>query len=111
DSGKVRTFKSLPDTTIRLVPGETLADVCVRRIHEDQAGFTLYPPVLDASGRGDNVYLRDLHGLDSLELQRYPGRPVWLMLKNPAVGSPLRFAPVNVDSMRAEWGEQDGSGQ
>ncbi|MGH7584384.1 MAG: hypothetical protein ACREL5_14275, partial [Gemmatimonadales bacterium] len=44
DSGKVRTFKSLPDTTIRLVPGETLADVCVRRIHEDQAGFTLYTP-------------------------------------------------------------------
>ena len=83
--------------------GESLRGACVRRIEEDRAGFTLFPPLLLDEGSADNIYLRDLHGLDSLELSRYPGRPVWLLLKDPAVGSPLRFLPVDADSMRREW--------
>ena len=102
DSARLVAVRSLPDTTVRFVPDRPLTALCVRRLTEDAAGFTLYPPFMLVRGDG-NVYLRDLHAHDSLVLAAYPGRPVWLVTKAPPVGSPLRFERVSLDSMRHEW--------
>jgi hypothetical protein len=102
DSARLVAVRSMPDTSARFVPGRPLTNLCLRRLTEDQAGFTLYPPFMLVRGDG-NVYLRDLHARDSLVLAAYAGRPVWLVTKAPAVDSPLRFERVSVDSMRHEW--------
>jgi hypothetical protein len=74
--------------------------VCTARIEEDQAGFTLFPPLLLARG-GDNVYARDLGARDTLLLRRYPDRAVYL-LKPPDsdVGSMPVFQMVRHEAMR-----------
>jgi hypothetical protein len=99
DSARLVTLTSSPDTTLRAMPGGNYVPRCVRRLLEDQAGFTLWPPVLLA--RDDNRWLRDLHARDSLVLE--PGEPLWLLLKDTLPGSPLRLVPVDTDSMVAEW--------
>jgi hypothetical protein len=103
DSASIRADRSLPDTTVRFAPDGPRADVCRRRLLEDRNGFTLYPPALLAGQRGGNIFLRDLHALDSLMLPAFGDRPLWLLLKDPAVGSELRFVKVPVDSMHDEW--------
>jgi hypothetical protein len=102
DSARLVTVRSLPDTTVRFIPDRQLSQLCIRRLTEDEAGFALFPPFLLVRGDG-NVYLRDLHARDSLVVAAYPGRPVWLVTKAPAVGSPLRFERVSLDSMRRDW--------
>jgi 4-amino-4-deoxy-L-arabinose transferase-like glycosyltransferase len=102
DSAKLVTVPDLPDTTVRFVPGALLTERCVRRIAEDRAGFTMYPPFLLARGNG-NIYLRDLHARDSLLLKQYAGRDIWLVTREPRVGSPFRFEKVSRDSMLADW--------
>jgi hypothetical protein len=79
-----------------------VAEVCLRRIRENQAGFTLYTPLLLA-GRSGNLFVRDLHARDSLLLQAHPGKPVYLLLKDTAATAPLRLLPVRMDSALAEW--------
>ena len=101
DSARLVTVPALPDTTVRFLPGEQLTTRCVRRMIEDRAGFTLYPPFLLV--RDGNTYVHDLHARDSLILAEHPGRPVWLLTKATTVGSPLRFERVSIDSMHAEW--------
>ena len=103
DSARLISIHDLPDTTERFLPGSTLRPECVRRVMEDRAGFTVYPPLLLA--RGDsNLYLRDLHADDSVLVDTYPGRPLWLLTKDLTLGGDLRFAPVRLDSMEQEWG-------
>lgn len=102
DSAKLVSVHNLPDTTVRFVPDQPLSNLCVRRLTEDRAGFTVYPPFMLVRGDG-NVYVRDLHARDSLLMAEYAGRPVWLVTKASAVGSPLRFERVSLDSMRREW--------
>ncbi|MES1259056.1 MAG: hypothetical protein ABUL71_00580, partial [Gemmatimonadota bacterium] len=101
DSAHLVTFPDLPDTTVRFMPGNKPTEPCRRRVVEDRAGFTLYPPFLLA--RDGNVYLRDLHARDSLALAEHPGKEVWLVTRAPVVGSPFRFEKVSIDSMFAEW--------
>lgn len=101
DSARLVTIPALPDTTVRFLPGGQLTTRCVRRMIEDRAGFTLYPPFLLV--HDGNIYVHDLHARDSLILAEHPGRPVWLLTKATAVGSPLRFERVSIDSMHAEW--------
>ena len=95
----------LPDTTVRFVPGGPRVPTCRRRIDEDRSGFTLYPPFLLDHG-GGNIYVRDLHGLDSLVLAAHPGMPVWLLTKALPIGSPLRFERISTDSMFREWHQE-----
>lgn len=102
DSAKLVSVHNLPDTTVRFIPELSLSDLCIRRLTEDEAGFTIYPPFMLVQGDG-NVYLRDLHARDSLVLGAYAGRPVWLVTKASPVGSPLRFEKVSIDSMHREW--------
>ncbi|HEY4102223.1 MAG TPA: hypothetical protein VGM20_15235 [Gemmatimonadales bacterium] len=105
DSARLITVTNLPDTTVRFLPGESLTPVCGRRITEDRAGFTLYTPFLVEHG-SSNVFVRDLHALDSLAIAQHPGMPIWIVTEGNRLGSPLRFERVPLDSMRREW-EQD----
>lgn len=102
DSARLIALQISPDTTPRVAPGSVLRDRCLRRLLEDRAGFTLFPPLLLARGDG-NIYLRDLHARDSLALKAHPGRPVWLLIKPQIPGAAVKFLPVDRDSMQREW--------
>jgi len=101
DSARLVAIPTMPDTTVRFLPGEQLTMRCVRRMIEDRAGFVGYPAFLLV--HDGNIYVRDLHARDSLILADYPGRPVWLLTEATTVGSPLHFERVSLDSMHAEW--------
>ena len=90
------------DSMIRLTAGAAIAPVCLRRIQENQAGFTLFTPLLLA-GKSGNLFMRDLHARDSLLLQLHPGKPVYLLVKDTTATAPLRLLPLRMDSALAEW--------
>jgi hypothetical protein len=102
DSSRLVRLQPAPDTSLRFLPGGRLSGRCVRRIGEDQLGFTLFPPLL-LSRDTSVVYLRDLHERDSVAIARHPGRELWLLTKAPAVGSRLQFVRISLDSLRREW--------
>ncbi len=102
DSARLITIRDLPDTTVRFLPGTTLRPACVRRLLEDRAGFTIYPPFLLAHG-DSNLYRRDLHADDSILVDEYPDRPLWLITESPELGGGFRLLPVSRDSMEREW--------
>ena len=101
-SRRLVRLRSVGDSAIHLTAGAMVAEVCLRRIRENQAGFTLYTPLLLA-GRSGNLFVRDLHARDSLLLRRHSGRRVYLMLKDTGSTAPLRLLPVSLDSAMAEW--------
>lgn len=106
DSARLVGSPFSPDTTEQLLPGTRYTPRCVRRIQEDRLGFTLYPPLLLAQ-TGGNVYARDLHARDSLLLQAYPDRPIYLLKPaSPAIGEVPKFFPVAVDSLWRAWREE-----
>jgi hypothetical protein len=92
-----------PDGTQRMLPGTMYSSVCQRRILEDHGGYSFFAPLL-AIEAGSNIYARELHARDTLLLQRYPGRPVYLLRSRTSdVNSPLVLEPLRLDSARAEW--------
>jgi hypothetical protein len=92
-----------PDGTERVLPGARYSVVCQRRLLEDRAGYAFFAPLL-ARDPGSNVYARDLHARDTLLLQRYAGRPVYVLRGvSSDVGAPLMLEPLSLDSARAEW--------
>ena len=99
DSARLVTLRLSLDLTPRVLPGTTLTPRCTRRVLEDRAGFTIFPPLLLARG---NTYVRDLHARDSTLLADHPDREIWLMVQ-PGDSAPPVFLPVNRDSMWAEW--------
>jgi hypothetical protein len=86
----------------RLLPGSRYTAECVKRLREDDEGFTLHLPLLLAGRRDDIVYARDLHARDSLLLTQYPVRPVYL-LRPSLPGAALEFLPLKRDSLLASW--------
>jgi hypothetical protein len=102
DSARLATDPSLPDTTVRFLPGETLAPVCVRRIREDFGGFARFPTVLLVRDTS-NVYLRDLHARDTLMFRPPFHRAFWMLTEGSGVSAGLRLSPVATDSMVGEW--------
>ncbi|MEP6590954.1 MAG: hypothetical protein ABJC19_07210 [Gemmatimonadota bacterium] len=102
DSLRLVSLRGASDTTARILPGSSLVPICLRRIQEDRAGFTLYSPLLLA-GSGGNVYVRDLHAADSIAINAHAGRELYLLTKRDELGSTLRFTPIRLDSARAEW--------
>ena len=91
------------DSAIHLTAGATIAPVCLRRIRENQAGFTVFTPFLLAGARSGNLFVRDLHARDSLLLRLHPGRPVYLLVKDTMPTAPLRVLPLSLDSALADW--------
>lgn len=109
DSARVMASDISPDKTERILPGLSYGDGCRRRVLEDRGGYTFLAPIL-AQDPGTNVYARDLHGRDTVLLQRYPGRPVYVLRASSSdVGAPLVLEPLAADSARAEWRAQPGS--
>lgn len=103
DSARVEKTSLSPDRTERMLPGTHYAPVCVTRISEDRAGFTLLAP-LHAMELGSNVYARDLHARDTLLLKLYPERAVFLLSpQGNEIGAPLQLQRASVDSMRQAW--------
>jgi hypothetical protein len=91
------------DPSLRLIPGIQYPRRCIAKIEANRSGFTLFPPLLLASGSG-NVYARDLGPRDSLLLAEYPGRPVYLLKPSSgAVGAAPQFLPLRRDSLVEAW--------
>ena len=103
DSLRVVRSPFSADSTERVLPGSTYGPRCVRRLHEDHAGFTVFLPFLVADGNRV-IYARDLHARDSVLLSRYPSRSVYLVRpSSDSDGAMPRFWPISRDSMRADW--------
>lgn len=104
DSGRLISSTLSPDTTLRALPGSEWGARCIRRVLEDRAGTTPFAPLLLARGDG-NVWVRDLHARDMLLPDSLVNREWWLVSMPYAVGSPMRFEPINRDSVRREWAQ------
>ncbi|HSA55685.1 MAG TPA: hypothetical protein VLE53_08265 [Gemmatimonadaceae bacterium] len=103
DSARVVVTDRSPDTSERMLPGLPYGAVCQKRIAEDLAGYTFLPPIL-ARDPGGNVYARDLHARDTLLLQLYPDREVFILRASSShVGAPLELYPFAADSARMDW--------
>ncbi len=104
DADRVVKVEFSTDPTARILPGEPYSMLCRQRIIEEAAGFTVLPPLLLANRHG-NIFARDLHARDTLLLEAYPDRPIYL-LKPPStrVGDDPRFYHVSRDSLRLAWG-------
>jgi hypothetical protein len=90
------------DSTARYLPGKTYTAHCRARLEDDRAGFTLLAPLVprSAASGGRTLYLRDLHARDTLLLERYPGRRVYLLRPpSPREGDMPRFYPASRDSI------------
>jgi hypothetical protein len=102
DSGRLVTAVELTgDPSLRLMAGAHYSSYCVRRLRDNQSGFTLFAPLLLARG---NVYARDLGGRDSLLVPDYPGRPIYLLKpERGTVGAEPVFRRLDPDSLRRAW--------
>ena len=103
DSLRVIKSPLSTDPTERLLPGATYDASCTARIADDRLGFALMVPLLLERGSG-NVYARDLQDRDSLMVQQYPGRAVYLLRhQGSAVDAPFEWLPLRRDSLVAAW--------
>jgi len=103
DSAYVVKSTLTPDPTERVREGTRYAPVCLERIEDDRSGFLHYAP-LRLVTTGTNVYARDLHARDSLLLEEYPGRPVYLLRRaGTRVDDRLVFHSLRRDSLYAAW--------
>ena len=103
DSTRLVPSRWSADSSEQLLPDSYYGPRCVERLQEDRAGFTVHAPLILAGRGRDNVYARDLHGRDSLLLQDFPGRPLWLLTADPAPGARPRYLRLDPDSLRRAW--------
>ena len=100
DSDRVSKTTLSPDPTERVLAGRRYSPRCTERIKEDWRGFTLFSPLLLA-GRDGNLFVRDLHGRDTLMLAEYPDRPLYLLRRSSyRLSSPFVFERMDPDSLR-----------
>ena len=103
DSARVHSSPFSPDSTERRLDTVRYDQTCVDRINEDRTGYALLPPFLLERESG-NLYARDLQARDSLLLDQYPGRTVYLLRRQGAqAGAPLDWRLLNRDSLTAAW--------
>jgi hypothetical protein len=108
-SGPVVTYRFPSGAAVRLDRERSvLAPRCGRRLADDAAGVWPLAPLVLARG-GANVCARDLHGRDTLLLEQYPERAVYL--PRPSSGDPETspgFYPVWRDSVVEEARGEEG---
>jgi hypothetical protein len=103
DSARVVPSAYSTDESERYLPGARYPAVCTAKIQEDREGFTLHLPLL-LSRTGGNVYVRDLHALDTVAVALYPSRPIFLLKPaTDALGSPPEFHRLSRDSLARAW--------
>lgn len=94
DSLRVRASTVSPDTTERMLPGARYDEQCSARVAADREGYALYPPLVLENETG-NVYVRDFQERDTLIMNRFRDRAVWLLRRDGVDGSsPLRWIPM-----------------
>lgn len=104
DSARLIHSPFTVDPTNRLLPGSTYTPECLTRLREDGQGFTLLAPLILAGKRDDVIYARDLHARDSLLIQSYPDRALYLLRPTTtAEGAVPQFFPLRRDSLTAAW--------
>ncbi|MBK6487606.1 MAG: glycosyltransferase family 39 protein [Gemmatimonadetes bacterium] len=104
DSLRLEKGTLTPDRTLRSLPGSTYDTECTARVMEDRAGFTVGTSVL-ANAPSSNIFARDLHGRDTLLVQQFPGRPLFLLRPTSSeLGAPLVLEPLRPDSVARSWG-------
>ncbi len=97
------------DPSLRVEVGAHYSGYCVARLRQNEAGFTLFSPLLLAR-YGENVYARDLGASDSLLLPAYPGRSIFLLKpESGGVGAMPKFQHLDLDSLRAAWRREAGT--
>jgi hypothetical protein len=107
DSARLEPMPFSQDRSARWQPGLPYTPRCASRLWDDRRGFTLYTPLINARAPGV-VFARDLHERTAVLLDRYPGRTLFLLKPvDDAIGAPLRFYPVDRDSMRRAWSAPD----
>jgi hypothetical protein len=97
DSARLVSMAQVPDTTARVLPGTRYGPECVDRIRADLRGIALLPPVL-LTRRKDVVVVRDLGARDTVMLDRYPDRSVYLV-RRPSGSDLPRLEPISRDSL------------
>lgn len=103
DSSRIET-RRLAGANVRVLPGSTYPARCAQRLREGQLGAMPLAPLMLVQGSGGNVYARDLHERDTLLLQRYPDRPVFLLRpEGRSARSRPRFYAAPRDSLYAAW--------
>lgn len=103
DSALLEPSPLSPDRSQRYLPGARYSEVCLARVAEDRAGFTLFAPLLAVDWNG-NVFARDLHARDTLVLNAHRDRQVFLLKpRSSQEGSSPLFWPVSIDSAIASW--------
>lgn len=103
DSLRLEKGAITPDRTLRSLPGSTYNAECTARVMEDRAGFTVGTSVL-AQPPSSNVFARDLHARDTVLVQQFPGRPLYLLRpESSELGAPLLLEPLNADSVASAW--------
>ncbi len=105
DSARLVPAPFSEDPSARVLPGAAYSTLCSTRVTEEQMGFTVFLPLILAQD-GGNIYARDLHARDTLLLQAFPDRDVFL-LKPPstALGEEPRYYPLSRDSLYRVWDE------
>ncbi len=104
DSARTTKSPYSVDVTERYLPGTAYTPTCLRRLSEDQAGFTLLAPLLYRDW-GTNIYARDMHERNLALVRRYPNRPVYLLRPSSnATGVLPELYPLRGDSLQAAWG-------
>ena len=103
DSSRVRSSPLSPDSTEKMLPGAMYDRACIARINEDRVGYTHLAPLLLERGSG-NIYARDFQGRDSLLVNEYPARPVYLLRrKGSEADAPYEWLPLKRDSLFTAW--------
>lgn len=83
DSASLVKSDRSPDYTERMLPGWIYPPVCEARIAEDQGGFSHLAPLRLATD--GNIYARWLPGREREIAARYPGRPVFRLIREGSV--------------------------
>jgi hypothetical protein len=104
----VRKTAISPDPTERVRGDRPYSPGCNARVRENWNGFTVFSPLLLA-GQDGNVFVRDLHGRDTLLLLQFPDRPVYLLRRESVrITSPFVFMRMKRDSVwRSARAESD----
>ncbi len=103
DSSRVRSSPLSPDSTERMLPGARYDQICVARINDDRTGYTHLAPLLLERGSG-NIYARDFQARDSLLVNAYPARAVYVLRRRGSeADAPYEWLPLKRDSVFAAW--------